>query len=226
MKANIYNRILKAALLFIIAATLFGMTASLTNAQSRSMTDGKKKSMKRVYKCKQVGTQKVAVKKFSKKELAEYLAGKEAKKLPRVSDTSAETSGISETTFIAEVKRIEEKEIRETNLPLPKPVYFKFDKDELTYKDLHQIALAVEHARQGKYIIIEGHTDSYGSNEYNLALSLKRANRIKEMMIEMGGVNAEAISVRHYGEERPAISNDTHENRQLNRRVEFVVLQY
>lgn len=216
---ELFNRILKAALLLLL-------TAGLSFGQGSLMKNAKKKSIKRVYHCKHVGSQKISNKRFSKKETAEYIASNKRTRLVKIEDTTKVTSEYSETSFIAEVKKVEEEMVRETNLPLPQPVYFKFDKDELTYHDLHQIVLAVEHARQGKSIIIEGHTDSHGNNDYNMTLSLKRANRIKAMMVEMGGVNSEAISIKNYGEEKPAVANDCDENRQLNRRVEFIVLQY
>jgi len=214
-----YNRILKAALLLLF-------TASLSFGQNSLMKNAKKKSTKRVYHCKHVGSQKISNRKFSKKETAQYISSNKIAKTAKVFDTTTVRPQYSETSFIAEIKKVEEEMVRENILPLPQPVYFKFDMDELTYHDMHQIVLAVEHARQGKSIIIEGHTDSHGSNEYNMALSLKRANRIKAMMVEMGGVNSDAISIKNYGEEKPAVANDCSENRQLNRRVEFIVLQY
>lgn len=214
---TVYNRILKAALLLLI-------TTGISFGQNKLMTDVKKKSNKRIYHCKHVGDQKVGVKRFSKKETAYYVSNKRGK-VYNV-DTAAVLPKASETFFMAEVKKVNEEVVRETYLPLPQPVYFKFDKDELTYEDLHQIILAIEHIRQGKTIIIEGHTDSHGSNEYNMALSLKRANRIKTMMVELGGVNADAITVKYFGEEKPAVANDNHHNRQLNRRVEFTVSKF
>lgn len=214
---TILNRIFKAALLLVLTSTLsFG--------QSKMMFGAKKKSNKRVYHCKHVGLQKIEVKKFRMKDVSEFVASKNVERTFNL-DTININPKVSESYFTAEVRLVEEKMVREYALPLPQPVYFRFDTDRLTYDDLHQIILAIEHIRQGKTIIIEGHTDSHGSNEYNMLLSLKRVNKIKKMMIEMGGVNADAISVKYFGEDKPAVANDNDPNRQLNRRVEFIVMQ-
>ena len=67
-------------------------------------------------------------------------------------------------------------------------------------------------------IILEGHTDSIGSAKYNLILSQKRANAVKDKLISMG-IEASRIEVIGYGETKPLVANDTEENRQKNRRV-------
>ncbi len=53
-------------------------------------------------------------------------------------------------------------------------------------------------------ILIEGHCDDWGSEEYNLALGERRANSAKEFLINLG-VNPDQISIISYGEERPAV---------------------
>lgn len=67
---------------------------------------------------------------------------------------------------------------------------------------------------------IEGHTDSIGSDEYNMTLSQRRADAVSAYLIEQG-VPSSQIVARGYGETRPKASNDTPEGRQLNRRVEI-----
>jgi OOP family OmpA-OmpF porin len=68
--------------------------------------------------------------------------------------------------------------------------------------------------------VIEGHTDSIGSEEYNQELSEKRARAV-EKYIEEHGVDADRYTVKGYGESKPVASNDTEEGRQENRRVEL-----
>jgi len=65
---------------------------------------------------------------------------------------------------------------------------------------------------------IIGHTDSIGSATYNQKLSEKRANDVKAMIVN-NGVEADRIAVVGKGESEPVVSNDTKENRALNRRV-------
>src|SRR5438045_1014725 len=67
---------------------------------------------------------------------------------------------------------------------------------------------------------IEGHTDSTGSDEYNLSLSQRRADSVKNYLVDQG-VETAQIFARGFGESQPKASNDTPEGRQLNRRVEI-----
>ena len=70
-------------------------------------------------------------------------------------------------------------------------------------------------------IEIEGHTDSDGAEEANLELSIERANRIREYVLRKGNFDDDKIKATGYGEVRPLVPNDTDENKQKNRRVEF-----
>lgn len=69
----------------------------------------------------------------------------------------------------------------------------------------------------GRSIIVSGHTDNSGGNEFNLQLSLRRAAAVAEIAIE-NGVQADS---RGFGEQVPVASNDTEEGRSRNRRVEL-----
>jgi len=72
-------------------------------------------------------------------------------------------------------------------------------------------------------VVIEGHTDSVGSNAYNQKLSQERANAVKKYMVEKNGINAGRITPKGFGEEQPIASNATKEGRAKNRRVEAAV---
>ncbi|MDM4769137.1 OmpA family protein [Solimonas sp. SE-A11] len=67
---------------------------------------------------------------------------------------------------------------------------------------------------------LAGHTDSIGSDEYNLKLSDLRANSVKEYLIEQG-VAGDGLTAKGYGESQPVAPNDTDAGRQLNRRTEL-----
>ncbi len=71
----------------------------------------------------------------------------------------------------------------------------------------------------GKRIIVEGHTDSVGGREFNLNLSLRRAQSVKNFLVS-NGTRASLVSIDGYGYSRPVASNETPEGRQRNRRVE------
>jgi outer membrane protein OmpA-like peptidoglycan-associated protein len=70
-------------------------------------------------------------------------------------------------------------------------------------------------------VLIEGHTDSQGSAEYNEALSQRRADAVEKALI-LRGVSADAMSTVGRGKEYPVATNDTPAGRQQNRRVEIV----
>ena len=72
-------------------------------------------------------------------------------------------------------------------------------------------------------ILVEGHTDATGSDDYNLGLSRDRAHSVREALVA-GGVESPKISAEGYGESRPVASNDTPAGRQQNRRVEIVIV--
>jgi outer membrane protein OmpA-like peptidoglycan-associated protein len=69
-------------------------------------------------------------------------------------------------------------------------------------------------------IVVEGHTDSVGTDAYNQKLSEQRASSVADYLIDRGVPSANVI-VYGYGEMRPKATNDTAEGRQLNRRVEI-----
>jgi outer membrane protein OmpA-like peptidoglycan-associated protein len=69
-------------------------------------------------------------------------------------------------------------------------------------------------------LVVEGHTDSVGTEQYNQRLSERRASAVADYLIDRG-VAASAITVYGFGELRPASTNETADGRQLNRRVEI-----
>jgi len=69
---------------------------------------------------------------------------------------------------------------------------------------------------------VEGHTDSVGTDEYNMKLSENRANSVRDYLV-VQGINASSIAARGFGEGQPVATNDTAAGRQQNRRVELVV---
>lgn len=76
----------------------------------------------------------------------------------------------------------------------------------------------------GVRVRIVGHTDSVGSDAYNLGLSKRRADSVREYLMKNGGVDGARMETAGAGEGEPIASNDTRQGRALNRRVEFVIL--
>jgi len=72
-------------------------------------------------------------------------------------------------------------------------------------------------------ILLEGHTDSDGSEEYNLTLSERRARSVSAFLA-MQGVASPRMTIMGYGEMQPVAGNDTPEGKQANRRVEVAIM--
>jgi OOP family OmpA-OmpF porin len=72
------------------------------------------------------------------------------------------------------------------------------------------------------HVQIVGHTDDVGSAQYNLALSLRRAEAVRDYIVTRG-VDGARLSVAGRGKSEPLVSNSTPQGRAVNRRVEFVV---
>ena len=75
-----------------------------------------------------------------------------------------------------------------------------------------------------KSIIVEGHTDNVGAQEYNQTLSENRAKAVQSYLNSLSSMKNIQIDVRGYGETRPLNLNETDEQRQQNRRVQLVVI--
>ena len=67
---------------------------------------------------------------------------------------------------------------------------------------------------------IEGHTDSIGSETYNLGLSRRRAEQVKQYLLETFAIESDRLMISGHGESRPLTSNDDEEGRRRNRRVQ------
>jgi OOP family OmpA-OmpF porin len=100
-------------------------------------------------------------------------------------------------------------------------VEFDFDKDTIRpvhHSDIQKVANFLN-AYAKTNAALEGHTDSIGSEEYNMQLSKRRANSVKKYLVEKFNIDASRISTVGHGESKPVASNKTSEGRQRNRRV-------
>lgn len=101
-----------------------------------------------------------------------------------------------------------------------------FDVDKADIKPSEAVKLDGLATTFAKYpeniVIIEGHTDSDGTNNYNQTLSERRATAI-EQYLRQKSLNIASLSSVGYGETRPVVSNDTPENKEKNRRVEIKI---
>ncbi len=113
--------------------------------------------------------------------------------------------------------------------PAPAPTFtlkgvnFANDSDRLTASADGILLEAADALKQmpGKPYDVAGHTDSNASDAYNLDLSERRANRVRERLISLG-VPGSQLTARGYGESQPIASNSSAEGRAENRRVEIL----
>jgi OOP family OmpA-OmpF porin len=105
-------------------------------------------------------------------------------------------------------------------------VFFDFDKWDLRPESYIELNRVVTLLKENPAIEIEmsAHTDSRGSDDYNFKLSDERARSVMEYILSKG-ISPSRIISQGYGETKPEVPNDTDENRQLNRRVEFKILK-
>ena len=87
--------------------------------------------------------------------------------------------------------------------------------------DLDQLAKFLA-THPDRSVVIEGHTDSVGSNDFNLGLSQRRAESVRSYLLRQG-VDPSRVTTQGMGESVPVASNDTAGGRQQNRRVEIIV---
>ena len=103
-------------------------------------------------------------------------------------------------------------------------VLFDFDSANLKPGAQEKVARVAEILRSHPdlKIQVEGHTDSVGTDDYNLRLSDRRAQSVRAGLVQKG-VNREVVGTAGFGESRPVATNGTAEGRQQNRRVEVVI---
>ena len=111
----------------------------------------------------------------------------------------------------------------EIEVGLTSDILFDFNSASLrseSRQTLRDLAQTMSRYSDINYIEVEGHTDSIGSDDYNLDLSRRRATSVRDFLVTQG-IQGANIVARGFGESQPKTTNDTAEGRQLNRRVEI-----
>lgn len=105
-------------------------------------------------------------------------------------------------------------------------VHFQFDQATLTSEAKRILRNNTEQLKSNANarVVIEGHCDNRGSVEYNLALGQRRADSIKNYLLQLG-VSPDRLDTLSYGEERPLMDGDNEASWAKNRRGEFVASQ-
>ena len=120
---------------------------------------------------------------------------------------------------------------REIKIELSADVLFDFDSSQLRAGASEKLGKVVAVLKEypKSPVTIDGHTDGKGTEQYNQALSLRRAESVKKWLVESGGVPASRIATNGFGKSKPIAPNtkpdgsDDPDGRQKNRRVEITV---
>lgn len=118
------------------------------------------------------------------------------------------------------------KKIKVGGFVVLKNVFFETDSYELKPESKAELQKLIEFLNQNPTVAIEisGHTDTVGTEDYNLKLSKSRAEAVYNYLID-NNIDAARMTYAGYGFSKPMSTNDTPEGRALNRRTEFRVVR-
>lgn len=127
----------------------------------------------------------------------------------------------------ASADRVEaEKKMASDRSAITTPIFFQFDRSEINDAGLQILDQKVDALQRNAAVRIrvEGNADDSGSDEYNMALSQRRAAIVHRYLTERG-IDASRLQIVSYGEEKPACTTSRDDDcRAKNRRDEFVIL--
>jgi len=105
-------------------------------------------------------------------------------------------------------------------------IYFEFNSAELLDPSFDQMNKLLVLLKENPRLRIEirGHTDNVGTKQYNRKLSIARAAAVYNYLID-AGIEKTRMKYRGFGNDVPVATNDTEEGRQLNRRVEILIVE-
>ena len=117
-------------------------------------------------------------------------------------------------------RKLTTTQIRENTIR--RALNFDFDKSVVKPQYFEMLHKFIEYVNFNDYeVVIEGHTDSKGTNAYNMALGMRRAQSVKAKLLEFGMDPSRIVGTVSKGEEEPVATNTTDEGRAQNRRIEF-----
>lgn len=155
----------------------------------------------------------------------------EITKTPEVIEERKKTTGVKEVPAVreyelTEVEIFKMKSLEEINRELPLKM-IQFDYDEFYVREDAKHVLEANAAWLRKYtsakILIEGHCDERGTEEYNLALGERRANSSRDYLASLG-ISPERITIISYGKSQPIDPRHDEPAWQRNRRAEFLII--
>lgn len=128
---------------------------------------------------------------------------------------------------VAEAATPPRVEVRDNRIDISEKIQFDYDKatiKEASAGLMQEIAAVIKKNPQIKKLRIEGYASSEGDLGHNQTLSDNRAKAVQTYLVKLG-VSAQQVSWVGYGEDKPVADNSTPEGRELNRRVQFTILE-
>ncbi len=142
---------------------------------------------------------------------------------------AANANSANDQAFIAEqavlLKELNAKQTKRGLVITLGDVLFSVNKAQLKSGGMRNVQKLADFLKEypKHKVLIEGYTDSTGSDSYNQGLSERRAETVRRALVDVAGISPDRVSTRGYGKEFPVASNDTATSRQLNRRVEIII---
>lgn len=161
---------------------------------------------------------------FACKKKAPIEPVKPAEKVEAEQPLEVEKAQPSEEKQLTEEEIFQRKDLEEISKEF-KDVFFDFDKYNIREDQVPNLQANADFLKKWKTvrILIEGHCDERGTNEYNMALGWRRANAAKEYLVSLG-IDASRIDTISYGEERPFALGHNEDAWWQNRRAHFVAI--
>jgi peptidoglycan-associated lipoprotein len=159
--------------------------------------------------------------------------------VPTAADNAAREQARRDSIAAAEQARAAADRAREENMraqqqsstrsaltTMAAPIYFELDDADLTPEAIGVLEAKVLILRRdlAMRILVTGHTDSRGSDEYNVALGMRRAAETKRFLVDRG-IAGSRIDIATRGEEEPAVQGEDETAWSRNRRAEFKILR-
>jgi len=103
-------------------------------------------------------------------------------------------------------------------------LFFEFNSASITLDSKTELLKIVQFLlnNPATKILIAGHTDDLGTEEYNKTLSTNRAKSVYDFLINQG-IKSQSLSFTGFGESKPLVDNKDQESRKTNRRIEFII---
>lgn len=118
-------------------------------------------------------------------------------------------------------------EVQKDRIVINEKIQFEIDKADIlpvSHGLLNEVVAAIQSHPEIKKVGIHGHTDNDGDEKYNQGLSDRRAKSVMEYLVQHG-VDAARLTAKGFGESQPIADNATVQGREVNRRVEFLIME-